>query len=165
MTISQMLLPEFDQEMVNTRKLLACVPDDKFSWTPHDKSMSLGRLASHVAEMPGWAIPTMEQDKLEITPDQKPFLAGSTAELLEQFDKNVAAARPMIEAATDETMAKDWSFFYAGHKVFNAPKSSILRHMVFNHLVHHRGQLGVYLRLQNIAIPGMYGPSADEKMM
>jgi uncharacterized damage-inducible protein DinB len=164
MTISQMLLPEFDQEMASTRKLLACVPDDKFSWKPHEKSMALGRLASHVAEMPAWAVPTMEQDTLEISPDQKPFLATTTAELLAAFDKNVAAARALIEAASDETMARDWAFFYAGNKIFNAPKSSILRGMVMNHLIHHRGQLGVYLRLQNIPIPGMYGPSADEMM-
>ncbi|MDQ1473942.1 MAG: hypothetical protein QOJ99_5422 [Bryobacterales bacterium] len=164
MTISQLLLPEFDQEMASTRRMLASVPDDKFSFKPHDKSMPLGRLASHVAEMPGWVIPTMEQDSLEMTPGQQPFLAASTAELVESFDKNVAAARPLIEGASDETFAKDWSFIYAGHKVFNGPKSQVIRGMVFSHLVHHRGQLSVYLRLMDIPVPGMYGPSADEKM-
>jgi uncharacterized damage-inducible protein DinB len=164
MTISQLLLPEFDQEMASTRKMLATVPNDKFSWKPHDKSMTLGRLASHVAEMPSWAIPTMEQDSLEITPGQKPFWAGSTPELLESFDKNVAMARPLIEGASDETFARDWSFIYAGQKIFNGPKSQILRSMVFSHLIHHRGQLSVYLRLLEIPVPGMYGPSADETM-
>lgn len=163
MTISQMLLPEFDQEMANTRKLLACVPDDKFSWKPHEKSMALGRLASHVAEMPGWAIPTMQQDQLEIAVGEKPFCAENRAELLDKFDQNVAAARPLIEGASDETMAREWALIYGGNKIFSMPKSGVLRGMVMNHMIHHRGQLGVYLRLNEIAVPGMYGPSADEK--
>ena len=163
MTISQLLLPEFDQEMASTRKMLVCVPDDKFSWKPHDKSMPLGRLASHVAEMPGWVIPTMQQDKLEISPGEKPFSAENTAALLQRFDENVAAARPLIEGVDDEVMAKEWSLIYGGHKVFSAPKSGVLRGMIMNHMVHHRGQVSVYLRLLDIAIPGMYGPSADEK--
>jgi uncharacterized damage-inducible protein DinB len=162
-TISQMLIPEFDKEMASTRKLLAYVPGDKFSWKPHEKSMTLGRLASHVAEMPGWVIPTMQQDVLEIGIGEKPFSAETTTELMEKFDQNVAAARPLIEGASDETMARDWSLIYGGHKIFNQPKSDVLRGMVMNHMIHHRAQLGVYLRLHDIAIPGMYGPSADEK--
>jgi uncharacterized damage-inducible protein DinB len=164
MTISQLILPEFEQEMASTRKMLATVPTEKFSFRPHNKSMALGRLASHVAEMPGWIVPAIEQDKLEMTPGDKPFSAASSAELLEAFDKNVATARPLIEGTSDETFAREWSFYYGGHKVFAGPKSQIVRGMVFSHLIHHRGQLSVYLRLLDIPVAGMYGPSADEKM-
>lgn len=163
MTISQMLLPEFDREMAATRKMLAIVPEDKFTWKPHEKSMALGRLASHVAEMPGWVGPTIEMDTMEMTPGNKPYLAETTAQLLADFDKNVAAAHILIEGASDETLARDWQFIYGGHKVFGGPKSEVLRGMIMNHHIHHRAQLGVYLRLQDVAIPGMYGPSADEK--
>ena len=165
MTISQTLLPEFDQEMANTRKILLCVPEDKFSWKPHDKSMTLGRLASHVAEMGNWATVTINQDKLELTPGQKPFNAGSAAELLSAFDKNVVEGRAAIEGAGDQTLFAPWSLIYAGQTIFSMPRVAVLRTMVMNHMIHHRAQLGVYLRLHNIAIPGMYGPSADEAGM
>jgi uncharacterized damage-inducible protein DinB len=164
MTISEMLLPEFDQEMASTRKILACVPDDKLSWKPHEKSMTLGRLASHVAEMPHWALPTMGQDSLEIKPGETAFNAASSAEILAYFDKNAVTARELIAGASDEAMARPWSFIYNGHPVFTMPKAAVLRNMVFNHMVHHRGQLSVYLRMQDVAIPGMYGPSADERL-
>jgi len=161
MTISEMFLPEFDQEMANTRKILECVPEDKFTWKPHEKSMTLGRLASHVAEMPNWAVLTINQDKLELTPGTKPFLAGSKAELVEALDKNVAEARQAITGASDEHLAKTWSLIYGGNTVFSLPRAAVLRGMVMSHIIHHRGQLSVYLRLNNVAIPGMYGPSAD----
>jgi uncharacterized damage-inducible protein DinB len=163
MTISQMLLPEFDQEMAGTRKILACVPDDKLAWKPHEKSMTMGRLASHVAELPNWAVETMARETLELTPDQKPFIAGSSTELMERFEKNVTEARAAIAGATDEQLAVIWSLIFGGHKVLSMPRAAVLRGVVMNHLIHHRAQLGVYLRLNDIAVPGMYGPSADEK--
>jgi uncharacterized damage-inducible protein DinB len=163
MTISETLLPEFDQEMTNTRAILECVPEDKFSWKPHEKSMTLGRLASHIAEMPTWAAFTIKQDKLELTPEMKPFLAGTKSELMDSFASNSSDARAAIAGATDEQLGKVWSLIYGGQTILSMPRAAVLRSMVMNHLIHHRGQLGVYLRLNDIAIPGMYGPSADAK--
>jgi uncharacterized damage-inducible protein DinB len=165
MTITESLLPEFDQEMANTRKILETVPEDKYSWKPHEKSMDLGRLASHVAELPHWAVESINRETLELSPGEKPFLAASSAELLARFDKNTAEARSAIAGATDEDLAKIWSLIYGGHTVLSMPRASVLRGMVMNHLIHHRAQLGVYLRLNDVAIPGMYGPSADEGKM
>ncbi|HEX4133511.1 MAG TPA: DinB family protein [Bryobacteraceae bacterium] len=164
MTISETLLPEFDQEMANLRKLVDCVPEDKFSWKPHAKSMSLGRLASHASEMPQWATFIISHDKLEMTPGQAPFNAATKAELMAALDKNVAEARALIAGATDEQLAKNWSFVYGGHVVMTMPRAVALRNAVMNHIIHHRGQLSVYLRLQDVPIPGMYGPSADQPM-
>jgi uncharacterized damage-inducible protein DinB len=166
MTISQTLLPEFDQEMKSTRKLLACVPDDKLNFKPHEKSMSLGRLAGHVAELPSWATHTVQLDSLDITPkpgeDFKAYSAPSQEDLLKTFDKNVAEAHEAIANASDEHLGKIWHLVFQGKDVISMPRASVLRFVVMNHLIHHRAQLGVYLRLNNVAIPGMYGPSADE---
>lgn len=163
MTISQMLLPEFDQEMTNTRALLECVPEDKFAWKPHEKSMTMGRLASHVAEMPTWAVYTISQDKLELTPEMKPFSASTKKELIDAFSANIASARKAIAGASDEDLGKTWSLIYGGKPVMTMPRAAVLRTMVMSHIIHHRGQLSVYLRLNNIPIPGMYGPSADAR--
>jgi uncharacterized damage-inducible protein DinB len=163
MTISEMLLPEFDQEMANTRKIVDCVPEGKFAWKPHEKSMTLGRLASHVAEMPQWSIFTINQDKLELTPGTKPFNAATKAELMEALDKNAAAAREAIAGASDEHLGKTWALIYGGQTIFEMPRAAVLRSMVMSHMIHHRGQLSVYLRLIDVPIPGMYGPSADTK--
>jgi uncharacterized damage-inducible protein DinB len=161
MTISEMLLPEFDQEIANTRKILDCVPEDKFTWKPHDKSMALGRLASHVADIPQWAVRVIEVDKLEMAPGAKPFVAETKAELLEALDKHAGAARKAIAGASDEHLANIWTFVFAGHTLFAIPRTAALRSMMMSHIIHHRGQLGVYLRLNDVPIPGMYGPSAD----
>ena len=162
MSFSQMLLPEFDEEMKNTRKILECAPDGKFDYKPHPKSMSLGRLATHVAEMVGWAATTLDTEGLDIPPDYQPNFAKNRAELLEMFDKNVAAARSKIETATDDQWQVVWTLKFAGNTVFSIPRAACMRGMVMNHIIHHRAQLGVYLRLNDVAIPGMYGPSADE---
>ena len=163
MTISEMLLPEFDQEMANTRKILDCVPEDKLSWKPHAKSMTLGRLASHVSEMPTWATAIIDQDKLEMTPGQKPFSAATKAELIAALDKNVTEARAAIAGASDEHLGKTWSLIFGDHTIFTLPRAVVLRNVVMSHTIHHRGQLSVYLRLNEVAIPGMYGPSADDR--
>jgi uncharacterized damage-inducible protein DinB len=163
MPFSETLLPEFDEEMKNTRKLLECVPDGKFDYQPHPKSMKLGRLASHVAELPSWTNFTLDLEFLELGPDFKPDIATTRAELLEMFDKAVAGARPKIVAASDEDWKKIWTFKWEGKTVMSMPRSAVMRGTIMNHLVHHRAQLGVYLRLNDVAIPGMYGPSADEK--
>lgn len=162
MPFSQTLLPEFDEEMTNTRRLLACVPDGKFDYQPHIKSMTLGRLASHVAELPSWTAFTLDKEVLELQPDFKPDIAGSRAELLEMFDKAAAQAREKIAAASDEDWQKIWTFKYEGKTILSMPRSTVMRSVILNHLIHHRAQLGVFLRLNDVMFPGMYGPSADE---
>lgn len=166
MPISQALLPEFDQEMANTRKSLERVPDGKFAWKPHEKSMTMGRLASHCAEIPGWAIPTIRQDELDLAPPGappfQPTVANTTAELLAIFDKNVAGARAALEGASDEHLMKMWSLLMTGRAIITMPRVGVIRGMVMNHLIHHRAQLGVYLRLNDVPLPAIYGPSADE---
>ncbi len=163
MSIGESLLPEFDQEMSNTRKVLTSLPDDKFGWKPHEKSMTLARLASHLAEFPNWALVTLQTDHMDFTPEDKPFLANSRAELLAKFDKDVAAVRPLIGGISDADLFKPWKLTFQGQLIFEMPKAATLRGMVMNHMIHHRAQLGVYLRLLDIPVPGMYGPSADEK--
>ena len=162
MPFSKMLLPEFDEEMKNTRKLLECVPDGKFAYKPHPKSMTLGQLATHVAQMSTWAATTMDVELLEFGPDFKPPLAATRAELLEMFDKGAADARPKISAASDADWQKTWTLKFNGQTIISMPRAAVMRSTVLNHMIHHRAQLGVYLRLNEVAIPGMYGPSADE---
>ncbi len=162
MPLSEALLLEFDEEMKNTRKMLERVPDDKFDFKPHEKSMALGRLASHVAELPSWAAHALESELLEMQPGQAPYLAKSSKQLLEDFEKNVAETRKLIAGATDADFAKIWTFKYGGQTIFSMPRAVVIRSVVMNHLIHHRAQLSVYLRLNEIEVPGMYGPSADE---
>jgi uncharacterized damage-inducible protein DinB len=163
MTISQMLLPEFDQEMASTRKLLACLPEDKLEYQPHEKSMKLGRLAAHVAEMPGWIAMLPGRDKLEIPPDWKPAMATSREQLLSFLDENAAKGHAALASMSDEEFAENWSLIFMGRTAFTMPKSAVVRTIIMNHVIHHRAQLGVYFRMNDVAIPGMYGPSADDK--
>jgi uncharacterized damage-inducible protein DinB len=165
MPIAQMLLPEFDQEMANTRKMLERVPDGKFDYKPHEKSMSLGRLAGHTAEMASWVSGTLKFERMDFTGEEKPFSPATRQEILDAFDKNVVEAREALSKASDEDLMKVWTLTYKGQQIFAMPRAAVLRTMVISHLIHHRSQLGVYLRLNNIEIPGMYGPSADEKNM
>ncbi len=163
MTISELMLPEFDQESASTRKVLALVPDDKFDYKPHEKSMTLGRLAGHVAEMTGWISYVLTSEELNIKADERPCELKSRAALLEAFDKFVVAARKDLAAATDQQMAVNWTLLFEGQKIFTMTRAACIRTMCLNHTVHHRSQLAVYLRLLDIPIPGMYGPSADDK--
>jgi len=166
MPITKFLLPEFDHEMANTRKTLERVPDNKFSWKPHDKSMSLGGLSTHLANIPSWTAQTFDRDELDIAPaGGEPYRleeAKSTAELLAAFDKNVASARAALEAASDENWGGKWSLLMGGKTIFTLPRTAVMRGFVMNHLIHHRAQLGVYLRLLDVPVPSIYGPSADE---
>jgi len=162
MSIAETLLPEFDQEMANTRKMLERVPDGKFDYKPHEKSMTLGRLAGHVGEIPTYASGTLLFERLDLKGDEKPFSPTTRQELLDAFDKNVVEARELLSKTSDEELAKIWTMTYKGNQIFSMPRVAVLRGAVMNHLVHHRAQLGVYLRLNNVEIPGMYGPSADE---
>jgi len=169
MKLSEMFLPEFDQEMANTRKTLERVPADKWDWKPHDKSMTLGRLAGHLAEIPGLGIMGITRDSLDFAPPgappMQPFVAKSKEELLEKFDNNKAGARTAIAEASDEHLMKSWSLMRGGQTLLTMPRTAVVRSFVLNHMIHHRAQLGVYLRLNNIPVPSIYGPSADEGQM
>ena len=163
MSIAQSLLPEFDQEMANTRKMLERVPEDRFSYQPDPKSMTMGRLASHVAEMPGWGVFTMQMDSLDLAGNFTPFQPTNSAELLAGFDKNISEARAAIAGAADEAFMQPWSLKMGDHTLFTMPRIAVIRSMVMNHIIHHRAQLTVYFRLNGVPVPGMYGPSADEQ--
>lgn len=163
---SEMLLPEFENEMANTRKTLERVPEEKFAWKPHEKSMSLGGLSTHLANIPSWTAYTFEKDELDIAPPGEPPFrmeeAKSRDALLEAFDKNVAAARETLTAAGDEAWMGSWSLLKGGNKIMTLPRAAVMRGFVMSHLIHHRAQLGVYLRLLDVPVPSIYGPSADE---
>jgi uncharacterized damage-inducible protein DinB len=167
MTIAESLLPEFDHEMATTRRLLERVPEDRFGWRPHEKSMTLGRLASHLAEMPDWGYEVCTGDEIDLAPQgaepQKPAVHTARAELLAAFDAAVAKAREAIARTDDATMMRDWSAKGGDQTYFTMPKVAVLRAWVLNHNVHHRGQLSVYLRLLDVPVPAIYGPSADER--
>ena len=163
--ISQSLLPEFDMEMANTRTILERVPEGQRAFRPHAKSFTLGRLAGHVAEMPMWGVMTLAQDELELRPDGPSYTAHvleSKVETLAFFDEQLRQARALLASATDETMMRPWTLKDQGQTILVMPKVAVFRSFVMNHMIHHRGQLGVYLRLNDVPVPGLYGPSADE---
>lgn len=166
MSIAQSLLPELDQEMAGTRKTLERIPEEKFEWRPHPKSFTMIALATHIANMVGWGAVTIKQDSFDYAPPgAEPYQevpAKSVAELLEKFDKGLAEFREALAGASDEALMKDWSLLGGGAVVFTMPRIACLRGMIFNHLVHHRAQLGVYLRMNDAPVPALYGPSADE---
>jgi uncharacterized damage-inducible protein DinB len=166
MAIRDGLLPEYDHEMATTRRTLERVPEGKSDWRPHEKSMTLGRLAGHLAEIPGWCPMTLEQDSFETSPADgpamQPVVMTSRSELLELFDKNVAAGREALSKVSDEALMKPWALLAGGKKMMELPRIAVLRGFILNHSIHHRAQLGVYLRLNNVPVPSVYGPSADE---
>ncbi len=165
MAISKSLLPEFDNEMANTRKTLERVPDDKFAWKPHEKSFPMGGLATHLANLPSWGSLILSSDSFDVAPGGNPVKTpelNSTSAVLKQFDENTAATRAAIEAASDEDLFRTWTLQSNGKGLMTLPKIAVLRGFVMNHMIHHRAQLGVYLRLNDIPVPSIYGPSADE---
>lgn len=165
MALSNSLLPEFDNEMANTRKTLERVPDEKFAWKPHDKSFPMGGLATHLANLPSWGSLTLSSDSFDVAPEGKPMKTpelNSTKDVLQKFDENVTATRAAIVGASDEDFFQPWTLQSNGNTLMTMPKISVLRSFVMNHMIHHRAQLGVYLRLNDIPVPSIYGPSADE---
>ncbi|HVA16574.1 MAG TPA: DinB family protein [Candidatus Dormibacteraeota bacterium] len=167
MAIRDGILPEFDQEVANTRKVLERVPEGRPVYKPHEKSMPMGRLAGHTAELPGWAKETILQNSIEIRqgdPKNVALVMISRKQLLEEFDKRAAAGRAAIAGASDEELMKPWSLIANGKTIFTLPKIAVLRGFVMNHMIHHRAQLGVYLRLNDVPVPSIYGPSADEQV-
>jgi uncharacterized damage-inducible protein DinB len=168
MSVTQALLQELDMEMPNTRKTLERIPD-KLDWTPHAKSMSMGRLAQHLSEIPDWAVKSIELDELDLAPPgappHQPPPIGTRSDILATFDKNLKAARESLLKTNDEHLMKPWSLKMGGKTVMTIPRVAVLRNFVLNHNVHHRAQMGVYLRLNDIPVPSIYGPSADEGSM
>ncbi len=162
MSIVDALMPEFDHEMSVTRKLLERVPEDRFGWKPHEKSYTLGQLAQHVATLPMWGAITVNQSELDLGGSQQLPPVTNRAELLALFDGHVAGTRAAIAGKSDAELMAPWTLKAWGKTLFTMPKAAVWRSFVMSHLIHHRGQLSVYLRIQNVALPSMYGPSADE---
>ncbi len=162
MSIAQSLLPEFDHEMANTRRALERIAKDQLGFRPHERSMSLAGLATHIAHGAGWLASTMQADVLALDSFAPPPEVTSAAEAVAIFDRNVQEGRALLAAATDEAMLANWSITRGGATVFAMPRVGVVRSFVMNHLIHHRGQLTVYLRLTGVPVPDLYGPSADE---
>jgi uncharacterized damage-inducible protein DinB len=163
MPLNLSFIAELQQEAAQTRKMLERLPVERNDWKPHEKSMKLGHLATHVAELPGWAYMIMATDELDFAKfDYKAVMAESTKDLLGKHDENVSQAISILETSKDEDFGKMWTLRNGDHVHFTLPKAAVLRSFAYSHLYHHRGQLSVYLRLLDIPVPGMYGPSADE---
>ncbi|HQR35317.1 MAG TPA: DinB family protein [Blastocatellia bacterium] len=169
MSIAQSLLPELDMEMAGTRKVLERIPADKFEFRPHEKSFKMIALATHIANMLGWGRDTIKTDSFDVAPvggePYKEDPAASVAELLGKFDKNLAGFREALAGASDADLMANWSLLSGGQTLFTMPRIACLRGMILNHLIHHRAQLTVYLRMCDVPVPALYGPSADESGM
>jgi len=166
MAIRDALLPEFDHEMATTRRTLERVPETNLDWAPHPRSMKINRLAGHLAELPGLIMAAVALDAFDVrppgAPPREPTVMTSRHQILGLFDKNVAAARAAIAGASDADLAKTFTLTAGGKEIFSLPRTAALRGFVINHVIHHRGQLTVYLRLKEVPVPSIYGPSADE---
>ena len=163
MALKDALLPEFDHEMGTTRRLLERVPDADLTWKPNEKSFSLGHLAAHLANLPTWVDIACDNAIFDVlTLDNRSRGAESNAEILQRFDANVRRARARIAEQTDSALLSPWTMTQGQHEMFTMPKAAVLRTFVMNHMIHHRGQLTVYLRLRNVPLPSIYGPTADE---
>jgi len=166
MTIAEILLQDYDTEIANTRRTLERVPEGKNDWAPHEKSMKLGKLAMHCATMPLFGLYIMEDDGMDMAKSTRPqtsLVFESKEPCLQRLDESAAKCRIALAAASDEHMEKIWPFSFGEHMISSVPRSMTFRLMCFNHLIHHTAQLGVYLRLNGIPVPALYGPSADEQ--
>jgi uncharacterized damage-inducible protein DinB len=163
MAIKESLLPEFDNEMSTTRKLLERIPFGDAEWKPHTKSFSMFDLAGHIINIPTWADIALNSSSLDMGTEPPPQPAfTSTEEIVAAFDKNVASARAVISSKSDPEMLESWTLKKEGKDLLTLPKVAVVRGFVLNHIIHHRGQLSVYLRLKDVALPSIYGPSADD---
>lgn len=158
------LISELQHEAATTRKVLERIPAETFGWKPHEKSMTMGQLSAHVADMFGWFSATLESDELDFAAGYDQPNPATTEELTALLDKNVAAAIGSLEKTDDETFMQNWTLRSGEQVFFTMMRVQVLRGMVMNHIIHHRGQLSVYLRMNDLPLPGMYGPSADEPM-
>jgi uncharacterized damage-inducible protein DinB len=167
MPIVDSLLPEFDHEFATARKLLERVPEHELGWKPHEKSMSLGQLAGHVSNLAFWCSKTIEQPYYDLAgpadPEATLGTPSSRDELIRGFDERLKKARDLLARVTDGELLAPWSLKHGDHVIFTMPRVAALRSFVMNHMIHHRGQLSVYLRLKNVPLPPIYGPSADEQ--
>jgi uncharacterized damage-inducible protein DinB len=164
MSIKDALLPEFDHEMGTTRRVLERVPEPDLAWKPHEKSRSLGQLAGHLTNLPTWFGLILERSEYDLaTMDRAATEPASRNALLQEFDSKVAAARACLVQRSDPEMLAPWTLKHGAHEIFTMPRISAVRGFVMNHSIHHRGQLSVYLRLRNVPLPSMYGPTADEE--
>jgi len=162
MPIAAALLPEFDQEMATTRRVLESLPAEQLDYRPHPKSWTMGGLATHIATLPNWGKMTIELDAFDMSEPQERAPEGLTvAEIVERFDQSVAAARATLQGASDETMMAPWSLRDGGKEVFKMPRAAVFRGFVMNHLIHHRAQLSLYFRLAGLQPPFIYGPPAE----
>ena len=164
MNIIDPIIEEFKHECAATRKYLERIPDDAWGWSPHEKSMSLGKLASHLVETNGWVAPTMAEDVFVLDMAKfKPYEGANKAEVLALFDKTVPEAVAAMTGATNEQMLTTWTMKTPdGHVMMQMPRVAVVRNMFINHMIHHRGQMSVYLRLKDVPLPATYGPSADD---
>ena len=166
MAMKDALLPEYDHELATTRRVLERVPEADFAWAPHSRSMTLGQLAGHVANIPFWCSATLDAPFYDLrtnAPEAKLDAPPSRDVLLKEFDRKVAAARASLAKVTDAEMMAPWSLKDGDHEIFTMPRVTAVRSFVMNHLIHHRGQLTVYLRLRDVPLPPIYGPTADEQ--
>jgi uncharacterized damage-inducible protein DinB len=165
MSIVQSLLPEFDQEMASTRRLLEVVPAKEAGWKPHPKSYTLGDLASHIVMLPLWGNYVLRQPELDLGLPANASIAympfTTQSELLDRFDRHVREARAALASLPDPAMSVNWTLKNRGTPVFSVPRAAAMRSFVLNHMIHHRGQLTVYLRLRDVPLPSLYGPTAD----
>lgn len=159
----QMGFGDFDNELNNTRKVLERVPDDKLSWKPHAKSMALGELAFHIAGLPWFFEVGVRHNKYDMAGWQRPADPTKTSEILEKFDQTSAEARKALAELKPDTLGEPWSLRMGEQVFFTLPRAAVLRTFALSHIIHHRAQLTVYLRMLDVAIPGLYGPSADER--
>jgi len=164
-SIGQSLLGEFDLEMANSRKTLERVPEDRGEFRPHPKSMTLARLAGHVSEMPMWALMTLSGDELDLSAGGVAAVMTSRADMLARFDENLMQARERLTRCSDADMMKTWTLRHGDRVILAMPRIAVLRGFVMNHMIHHRAQLGVYLRMNDVPVPSLYGPTADEGRM
>ncbi len=163
MAISEALLPEFDQETSKTRKTLERIPDDKLTYKPHDKSPTMAWLGGHLANIMNWAVFTVKMDSIDIgAPFPQPPLPTSRQQILDTFDANRKLAREAIAATADERWMQPWSLLKGPAVLFEVPRIAAVRSFVMSHSIHHRAQLTVYLRMNDVPVPALYGPSADE---
>ena len=162
MPIADTLIMELEREAQTTRRVLERVPTDKLAWKPHVKSMSLGRLAQHVATIPGNISGMARLDSFDVEKFAEPAALESTAAIVAAFDESLAQAKADLAATDDAAMMKNWSFSMGGKAIMTVPRIGVFRAILLNHLYHHRGQLTVYLRLLDVPVPSIYGPSADE---
>ncbi|MBV9678401.1 MAG: hypothetical protein JO185_18840 [Acidobacteriaceae bacterium] len=163
MTIAQTLLLDFDPEIANTRRTLERIPETDPQWKPHEKSMPIGRLALHVARLPEFCTRILSTDELNMAKEKFPDLTfQSTAHLLTELERTAGEAKPLLAGASDDDLKKSWKLSFGDRVIIDEPRMVLYRTMFLNHMVHHRAQLGVYLRLLGIPVPGLFGPSADE---